>query len=257
MRSVGPSSEVLAKGKHVIAILGARPSFCKVRLSLEMLRMPLIPWRVKNFVSQQFPLAYHIIVNLGTGGNSQKHWDSRLAETWNVPTRFWPGKVAEIAKIAEPEESIVDVGCGNGSILRDLRDRGFTKLHGLEHSEYAVKRLSAEGIPMSRGSLLDMPFERSQFDVAIASEVLEHVIRRDRFCKELSRIVKPQGKVVIFVPNDRLGPIDEPEHVRIYNARSLRAFLDRHLVVELVKPMIEPNTGADTLIAVCRNARPR
>ena len=164
--------------------------------------------------------------------NSQEYWDQRLAEAWNHSTGFWPTKLAPIAKPVQPDEAIVDIGCGTGSILRDLRDRGYTKLHGLEQSEYAVKRLSTEGIEMSRGDLLHMPFDEPQFDVAIASQVLEHVIRRNRFCRELSRIVRPAGKILIFVPNDRLGPIAEPTHVMKYDARSLRRFLNRHWTVE-------------------------
>jgi 2-polyprenyl-3-methyl-5-hydroxy-6-metoxy-1,4-benzoquinol methylase len=109
---------------------------------------------------------------------------------------------------------------------------------------------------MSRGDLLNMPFEESQFDVAIASQVLEHVIRRNRFCGELSRIVKPSGKVLISVPNNRLGPISDPDHVIVYDARSLRAFLERHWVVESVSSIVESHNGADSLFAVCRNIRP-
>ena len=218
--------------------------------------MPLIPWRVKNFISERFPLAYHLVVNIGPNRNSQEYWEASLAATWNKSTRFWPAKVAAIERIVEPSEAIVDVGCGNGSILRDLRDRGYTRLHGLEQSEYAVRRLSDEGIPMSRGSVLNMPFREAQFDVAIASEVLEHVIRRHRFCKELARIVKPSGRILIFVPNDRLGPISEPEHVIKYDARSLRAFLGRHWTVESIGTVIEDHNGADSLFAVCRNIGP-
>lgn len=219
--------------------------------------MPLIPWRLKNFFSERFPLAYHLAINIGANRNSQEYWDARLAETWNSPTRFWPAKVAAIMQTIEPTESVVDIGCGNGSILRDLRDQGYTSLHGLEHSEYAVKRLTAEGIPMSRGSLLSMPFHEAQFDAAIASEVLEHVIRRNRFCRELSRVVKPSGKILIFVPNNRLGPISEPEHVIVYDARALRDFLSRHWIVESISTVVEDHNQANSLFAVCRNVRPK
>jgi hypothetical protein len=82
------------------------------------------------------------------------------------------------------------------------------------------------------------------------------VIRRNRFCKELSRIVKPSGRVLIFVPNNRLGPISEPEHVRAYDAHSLRGFLNRHWTVESISTIVESHNGADSLFAVCRNMRP-
>jgi 2-polyprenyl-3-methyl-5-hydroxy-6-metoxy-1,4-benzoquinol methylase len=222
----------------------------------EIMLMPLIPWRVKNLVSERFPLIYHIIVNLGVSRNSQEYWDTQLARAWDHPSAFWPGKVAVIEKLVAPDESMVDVGCGTGSILRDLRDLGFTRLHGLEQSEYAVKRLSSEGIAMSRGDLLNMPFDDGQFDVAIASQVLEHVIRRNKFCRELSRIVRPSGKIFISVPNNRLGPISDPDHVIAYDARSFRKFLNKHWVVDSITSIVEHHNGADSLFAVCRNVKP-
>lgn len=218
--------------------------------------MPVLPSGVKHFLSNRFPLAYHLVVNFGVKGNSEEHWNSWLAETWDNPKWSWPVKVAAIVQVVEPKESIVDIGCGNGSMLRDLRDHGYAKLHGLEQSGYAVKRLSAEGIPMSQGDLLQMPFKNSQFDVALASDVLEHVIRRNRFCRELSRIVRPSGKILIFVPNNCLGPIDTPEHVIIYNASSLRVFLNRHWVVESISIVVERPNGPGDLFAICRNTRP-
>ena len=214
--------------------------------------MQIIPWRVKDFVSEHFPLTYHLIVNCGGHGNSQKHWDVRLAETWDAPNRNWPVKVDCIAQILKSEMSILDVGCGTGSILRSLRQRGFCNVHGLELSEYAVRRLSDEGIAMSKGSLLNMPFPAATFDAAIASEVLEHVILRSRFLRELMRVVKPFGRILIFVPDNCLGPIDEPEHVTKYDARSLRRFLSKFLTIESIASMVEAHNGERSLFAVCR-----
>ena len=91
--------------------------------------MVLIPWRVKNFISTHFPLLYHLAVNLGTKGNSPEHWDVRLAETWDDPGRNWPVYNEMIASLAAPSETILDVGCGNGGMLRYLKSRGFRNLH--------------------------------------------------------------------------------------------------------------------------------
>ena len=215
--------------------------------------MQVIPWRVKNFVSEHFPLAYHLITNRGGNGNSQEHWDIRLAETWDAPNRNWPAKVDAIAQTLKCEMSIVDIGCGTGSILRHLQQRGFGNLHGLELSEYAVRRLSDQGIAVSKGNLVDMPFPTAIFDAAIASEVLEHIIRRRLFLKELTRIVKPLGKILIFVPDDTSGPIDEPEHVIKYNAHSLGKFLSKFVTIEAITSMVEPDNGSRSLFAVCRN----
>lgn len=215
-----------------------------------------IPWRVRNFISERWPLGYHLVANHFRNQNSREHWDATLERTWNAPNREWPEKVEQIAQRLGRDVSVLDVGCGTGSMLRALRARGFTNIHGLEQSAYAVARLSAEGIPMSKGNILDMPFEAGRFDAVIASEVLEHVIRRRRFLSELKRIVKPGGAVLIFVPDDCLGPIDEPEHVIKYNAGTLRKFLSGYLSVEAVSSSYETHTGARSLLAVCQNPVP-
>lgn len=217
--------------------------------------MQIIPWRVQKVISEHFPLLYHLIASRGGRANSQEHWDIRLAATWDEPGRNWPERVEAIAQLLPFHASIIDVGCGTGSILRGLRERGFADLNGLELSEYAVNRLSSSGFRMSKGTLLNIPFPDATFDAAIASEVLEHVIRRTRFLREMTRIVKPRGKILIFVPDDNLGPIDEPEHVIKYNAESLGKFLAKLTIVENIVSIVETRNGTRGLFAICQNVK--
>lgn len=211
--------------------------------------MTFIPWRVKNFLSEHAPLLYHFAINLGTGSNSPEHWDARLAETWDAPEREWPTKNELIASLASPSEVFLDIGCGNGGILRYLKGRGYRHLHGLEISNYAIRRLGAEGIQMHFGVLPSIPLPDASFDVAIASQVLEHVIRRRRFLSEMRRVLKPGGRALIFVPDDCLGPIDEREHVMKYNARSLREFLEQYFTVVRLDSMRDVNHPMSILFA--------
>lgn len=211
--------------------------------------MPLIPWRVKNFVSNRFPLLYHLAANAGVHGNSISHWDSRLAETWDDKARHWPTKNELIASLTLPSERILDVGCGNGSILLHLKSRGYEHLHGLEISEYAIRRLRKEGIMMHFGALPSIPLPDATFDVVIASQVLEHIIRRRTLLKEMRRVLKPGGRAFIFVPDDCLGPIAEPEHVMKYDGASLRAFVQRYFSVVMVESIQDAHHGISILFA--------
>jgi SAM-dependent methyltransferase len=211
--------------------------------------MTLIPWRVKNFVSEHFPLLYHLAANAGRKGNSPEHWDLRLAETWDAPIREWPTKNELVAALTHPAQSIIDIGCGNGGILRDLKRRGYRDLHGLEISDYAIRRLSDEGITMHRGVLPLIPLPDMSFDVAIASQVLEHIIPRRRFLNEVRRILRTGGQGLIFVPDNCLGPIDEPEHVIKYTAQSLRKLLESQFKVITLKSMQDANHPMPVLFA--------
>jgi ubiquinone/menaquinone biosynthesis C-methylase UbiE len=211
--------------------------------------MTLVPWRLKYFLSRHVPLLYHLAVNAGLSANSAEHWDARLAETWDDPARHWPTKNTLIASLAKPTDTILDIGCADGHMLRTLKASGYQHLHGLEISEYSVQRLRREGIRMHWGKLPRIPLPDESFDVVIASQVLEHIIRRRLFVKEMRRILKPGGLACIFVPDNCLGPIDEKEHVICYNAESLRHFLRQYFASTEVESMRDVNHESPILFA--------
>ena len=215
----------------------------------------MLPWRVKAFLSRHFPLAYHLVVNAGIKGNSQGYWDRMLEATWDDPKRNWPTKNVLIESLTRPDQSILDIGCGNGSMLRYLKQRGYSNLHGLEISRFACDRLEASGINMHSGRLPSIPLPDATFDVVIASQVLEHVIRRRLFLSEIARVLKREGRTFIFVPNNCMGPIDEPEHVIVYSATSLTLFLGRFFKELTVTEIHDANHEAPFLFA--NGARPK
>jgi len=212
----------------------------------------IIPWRVKKFFSDHFPLFYHLIANLKTSANSSQYWDNRLAETWDAESRNWPTKSSLIESLTNPIDRILDIACGNGSILRYLKARGYQQLYGLEISYYAINRLKAEGIQMYYAKLPNIPLGDETFDVVIASQVLEHIIRRRHFLKEIRRILKPDGRAFIFVPDDCLGPIDENEHVIKYNRHSLKHLLSRYFFVEALESIKDINYEMRVLYALVK-----
>lgn len=214
--------------------------------------MNFIPWRVKNLLSEHFPLAYHLAVNMGVKGNVAAVWDRRLAANWD--TMEWPAKIEIITERIEKQASILDIACGTGSILRGLRQHGYTNLHGFDSSTYALERLRAEGFQMHEGWLPNLPFENDIFDVVVASQILEHMIRRTTFAREVARILKPEGIAFIFVPNNCLGPIDEPSHVTKYTDVTLRTFLVKFFQVLSVEVVKDPNYEITVLFALVRKA---
>jgi SAM-dependent methyltransferase len=211
---------------------------------------PFIPYRVRKAISDRFPLVYHLAVNGGLSGNDAAHWNDWLSRTWDE--RDWPSKTQRIVELTARDDKILDIGCGNGSILRRLREQGYTDLHGQELSDYAIDRLRACGITMHYGRLPNLPFPDRSFDVAIASQVLEHMIRRKRFVREIARVLKPGGRALIFVPDDCLGPIEEHEHVIKYTAVSLRRFLEKTFDVVSVESMRDANFAMGVLFAQVR-----
>lgn len=187
----------------------------------------MIPWRIKNFVSEHFPLFYHKVVNIGVGVNDDQYWDKIYETEWDSEKRAWPTKNRIIEEATNPKDHILDIACGTGSVLRYLKDKGYENLHGTEISNLCVSRLRDLGIDMFSTILPKIDCGDQLYDAVIASQILEHVIKRRQFLEEIRRVLKPGGQAFIFVPDNCLGPIDEPSHVVKFTKDSLSKELSR------------------------------
>jgi SAM-dependent methyltransferase len=97
-------------------------------------------------------------------------------------------------------ESTLDVGCGDGALLSELRSRGFGgRLHGVEISKRAVEiaagRAGIESVELYDGERLRG--DDGQHDLGLVSHVLEHVPDPTAFLGEVARVCRA---VVVEVP---------------------------------------------------------
>lgn len=97
-------------------------------------------------------------------------------------------------------DKVLDIGCGNGYQLYSLRQRG-CNVFGIEVNQNSVSRCHKLGLDVFHGSLAEANFPDSFFDTIIFSQVLEHLPSPKKTLKEAYRILKPEGKVFIYMPN--------------------------------------------------------
>ena len=213
----------------------------------------MIPWRIKNFFSEHFPLGYHLLANIHTRHESEEYWNAAFDISWQAGSRDWPTKNQLIRTLASTTDRILDVGCGTGTLLRYLREHDYVNLEGLEISRRAVEVLSEYGITMHHARLPNLPLPNQQFDVVIASQVLEHIIRRQKFLSELRRILKPTGAAILFVPDNCLGPIDEPSHVIKFTKESLKKELSVYFKSVFVESLKDDKFAIPILFAYAHN----
>ncbi len=100
-----------------------------------------------------------------------------------------------------PDASILDIGTGTGTNLRMLKNLGFRHVTGLDPSDEAIRFCLEKGLGhVKKGDICTLPFGDAQFDFVFATDVIEHVDDDDRALAEISRVLKPGGKVLITVP---------------------------------------------------------
>ena len=101
---------------------------------------------------------------------------------------------------------ILDVGCGGGLLTEPLQRLG-ANVTGLDASAEAIKAAKDHALIMGLdieyriGDLSIIPDELNQFDVVIASEVIEHVPDPQSFIQEIYKLTKPGGKLIITTLN--------------------------------------------------------
>lgn len=141
---------------------------------------------------------------------------------------------------------LLDVGCGSGTLLGLLKQRGFRGM-GVDFSAEAAKVAEAEnGVRVVVGSLGEAAFPDQSFDVVTLFHVMEHVTNPREVLAEVFRILRPNGAIVLQVPNidswqfklfgAKWYGLDIPRHVIDYSKDAiLRLLTNSGFVVQRIR----------------------
>jgi SAM-dependent methyltransferase len=104
-----------------------------------------------------------------------------------------------INALALPKSTtLLDAPCGDGALAATLRRAGY-EAHGVDiHSTGAALLGRAYHDADLNGRL---PFGNASFDVALSIEGIEHLEDRFAYLRELRRVLKPQGTLILTTPN--------------------------------------------------------
>jgi SAM-dependent methyltransferase len=135
-----------------------------------------------------------------------------------------------VNQIAGPLDGrrVLDAASGEGIGLGELLAKG-AQVIGIDLDAGAVARC-ARAHPEARFARIDatpLGFRDGVFDVVVSQDTLEHVQDDTAFVREVHRVLKPAGVLILFTPQALLGTAvpANPYHVREYSAGSLGALL--------------------------------
>ncbi len=182
--------------------------------------------------------------------NESQHKYGWLKQYWNLlhlrKMRFF----TEVAVDAV----IVDIGCGNGNVLRTLQRNGYKKLYGFDVR--IPEKLMNNGIVFKKGSMLDVPYPQDFADVLICFNVMHHLLNEHEyhvFLSQCQRVLKHDGKFFLVEPENNffrkcqsklialpiiseIGPIkaqkiavfEEKEELEYFMGTDIRALVQCH-----------------------------
>jgi SAM-dependent methyltransferase len=154
----------------------------------------------------------------------QEHW-------WYTGRRkILTGFVEEICRqVTDRRPRILDVGCGTGANLLMLSEYG--EAEGVDISEAALAFCRERGLDKVRlGAGEKLPYEDGTFDLVTALDVVEHMDDDLAGLREMRRVLRPGGRVLLFVPTFMFlwGLQDDvSNHRRRYRLPELRRVLEQ------------------------------
>ena len=174
------------------------------------------------------------------GHLAEFHYGS--AEAPHTEAYLWPQIVTLCAELGV--RRVIDIGCGNGALRRELASRGY-EVVGCEPS--------ADGIRFAQNSAPELVFHQSgvdddpsavgadSFDVAIATEVIEHLVRPRNLPGFAKQLLRPGGHLIISTPyhgylknlvlalsnkwDSHLTPLWDGGHIKMWSRKTLSQLL--------------------------------
>ncbi|WDO13797.1 class I SAM-dependent methyltransferase [Flavobacterium sp. WW92] len=149
-------------------------------------------------------------------------------------------KVSLINNLQDKKGALLDIGAGTGDFLSVAKNNGWNAV-GIEPSEKARFIANQKGIELK---LNTSDFENNSFDIITMWHVLEHVPNLEDQIKELKRLLKPNGSIIIAVPNFKSydanhykefwAAYDVPRHLWHFSKTAIRKLFQKENI-ELVK----------------------
>lgn len=124
------------------------------------------------------------------------------------------------------DSRILDVGCGQGGLLKDFRRLGFTRLEGVD--PFLASDVHEPNLDIFKKSIFDI---KGEYDIIIFYHSLEHLSEPDKALCAAREILAPSGVCMVGVPlsdswacehyGENWVQIDAPRHFFIYSKKGM------------------------------------
>ncbi len=121
-------------------------------------------------------------------------------------------------------ERILDVGCGDGTLTKQLIERGATVV-GIDNSPQMIAAARAKGLDAIQLGVVDMPFN-AEFDAAFSNATLHWVREKEQAARAIFRALKPGSRFAGEMGGEA-------------NLKKLRDALDEELIIRGYVPPVE------------------
>jgi 2-polyprenyl-3-methyl-5-hydroxy-6-metoxy-1,4-benzoquinol methylase len=129
----------------------------------------------------------------------------------------------------EGDGPVLDLGCGPGLIANYLERRQRRVIYGIDVGPKSIAAAARASSGHNRFAMYDgehVPFPDGYFDAVLCLEVLEHIAFDREIIKEIVRVLRPGGRLLLSTPNaETVSLLTKPHHARHYDSSALASLL--------------------------------
>ncbi len=149
----------------------------------------------------------------------------RLIEVEHLARYRWAAALAA-------GRTVLDAGCGTAYGSRMLSEAGAREVVGVDRAESVLNEVGPtmpDNVTLQVGDLRALELEDDRFDLIVCFEVIEHVPDPSTVLDELTRVLAPDGVLLISSPNRGVYQPDNPHHIHEFTAEELAGELAARL----------------------------
>ena len=178
--------------------------------------------------------------------NAYKHKNFYDAYAIDLSKIYYSKIIEDAEQLFASPAKMLDIGCYDGTLGEVFLKKGWS-VHGIEAHGQACLEAGRKGLDVLKRNIEEgLPYPENTFDLVVAAEIIEHLYDTDEFLENIKRILKPQGVLILTVPNvaclaNRVGLLlgkyprlceyqagKAGGHIRVYTKKALMDQLCQH-----------------------------
>lgn len=159
-------------------------------------------------------------------------------EEINNLTTSYINSIRPILKKLSKDAKILEIGCGNGFVLKSIYDLGYKNVFGIEPSTDATRKSNSK---IKKNIVTDILkpglFDKKSFDFIFFFQTFDHIPNPNKFLKECNRLLKINGHILAFNHNidsfsskllGEKSPIIDIEHTFLYSFKTIKKIFEKN-----------------------------
>lgn len=133
------------------------------------------------------------------------------------------------------DKKLIDIGCGDGALDYLIKIKKGGQIFGIDPSKEAIliaenkfKKLKIKKYKFKIGEGGNLSFTDNSFDHVICADVIEHIKNPQKTLKEIKRVLKSGGKVIVSSVIKLSKEPEDKMHIKEYTVKELKRMMDEY-----------------------------